>query len=1556
MKLKQGKKTLIFSFLAATALAATVGGLAIGLTSCSKTDQNSSKPVSPTLNTKGEFTSLFGNNLKPMVASVLTSQDGRNSITTSAANLILSAWFKNVNNPSLNADYQEWQSNAEENYKTKYNDYQKNKGPNWKQLFQQEVLDPVGGTKQAFIQNQIDQQLQNTFINDLFDKQYLGLNNKGQIEPITQGSGSLQDIDNPDNINGANGAGTLNNFTFSALTQSNPQAIDYGYADFMNYLMTSWVQNTLPLPISMSLWKNGDTPQSSGLFNQEFFGSDAIGDKGSYNFQYFAPATAGGMTLSTTDKFKLLIDGLNNGLYVNDKTGAIDLPVTYTEDSSTTMTIQASSLFDGSIALPFSAAALYKFENAVFGTTDSAMPTASSIDTSSIMKNFLVYNNGTAGGGQSGSQSGSVSGSGSGGSGSSSGSSGAAGFLATRNGTESQNSQTQPGVFMFPYPTTFESQQSGGNNTSVFMGEYRNAIGVKDTINLTGFTTTNQNNNESTYAEGYSGQTQQQTSANLNNFILTRDSFGVHLISIDRLSQIEAAVNGGSSSGSKTDQQTTPKTAYQKYIAACNEIRNTFMFRAAQDITNGTNVYKLQDSLKTYLQNNFATLIVNYAQKAFNENDPYNLFGANVVCGLIKNPSNDATTNPQDTPKQKVKAVANAGTESTGDSSSNNQDSTNQGSNSDQSTKPGLGEFGNQYTDYKQTLESIGANTVTGQFILASGKLNQAEAALKFVNNVRQQMYSNQSAYNNTTDPSQWKKYGIAGVLPYTRDAQSGNFNSLTAIVNDLIATTKPNATTPDNTKVTRNDTNNNPDAIVSGNATTVADPKTAQQLVTNAKANFENAVINYVNNWQDNGVGISWIQSFSNDTANGEQQVGQLTYLFTNNSFVNNAIQACSNSNQFVPIVQNFYMERYLTTQTPTNEELQIPPSLTKPSTPAPSVPGGSNGPDGASQPQAQPQSRASANIAKGQFYDYQSNTLWNSNSSAPNANTVGSTNWVKQQVQQAIDTNYMINNFTSLPNLYADGDWSTLTGTATPEKSSKDAGAGPTATTVDNGVWKIARQVWLNSWEASQYIYKNANGTMFVSYENPSSAAAYQKFLITVEYLLDYNAATDTFSFNNLVNFLNELTANNNRAMVAWANVSSIKKNANYGVNIGTAEANDINSVRSKINSDSQFLADPIYLTKITPYSWYGAPNYFTSSDSVSANQGNLANGYEGKVAWTNNSNYWFTAPMLTSAQQSAIQQKKGAGAGAASAPTTNTGFLGFQVNNSSQFGITNTINSAAFDNSTYTITSFNANSNSSNGGSSYAATPGENGQGSTANNSYAYLGTLYQFVSRTDMETYVGTLSTPNQLMDFYNQNLLNSGLPLTQASKNKMRDIDNGTYATTAEKVNALSQEILTILKDTNQVPDAAFQKMSALPLWNTNNGTTSTLFDTGDGSTPALKTEYVVSLFNAQDVKNLLTTPTAGKEGSSDSTPATPTLNTTDTGFLGLNPQAFFNAVVMLANNNTQLQSDAMKAMFTKLGSFKVYDQRLVTGLDSSWITNYQEWQPILNLGKNEANN
>ncbi|GAA5414681.1 DUF3713 domain-containing protein [Ureaplasma ceti] len=1392
--MKSKHKKILWTTFGISAIAAIAIGLGAGL-SHRNAQNNAQQTSNPTIQSNGQFTNMYSDNLSPMIASILTSKSGRESTLQTATNNILSSWFKNINNSSLQADYVQWHQDAQKSYNNQYKEYKDKKGSNWQELFQREVLDPVGGTEQAYIQNQIDQNLKSTFISAVFNKNYEGIqtttDGKTTVLPISQGSSKI--VNEAKNINGLHGAGTDNAFTFSAETvpANSVQSVDYGYADFTNFLMNQWVKQTLPLPVIMSLWKNGDKPQDSGLFNQAFFKS-AVGTSGSYKFQYFTPSSADAQVLTTTDKFKQLIQGINEGQYVNATTGAITLPNNDTEDSSTIMTIQASSLFNGTIATPFSAAALYKFNNTVFGTVDANMPTASSIDTSSIMKNFLVYSkNGEAPSSDKANSSPATA--------------HATSAVALRNNFAAQPN-AQKGVFYFPYQTTFVNQEQGSQTQSVFTGIYKDAVGIKDTVNITG-AVTKQDSSDPT----------KSTSANLNDFILTRDQFGVHLISIDRLSQIQAAV--AKISG------TTPADEYKKFEAACTEIRNTFMWRAATDIANGTNNYKLQDSLKEFLTNNFNELIIKYAQKALNSQDAYNLFGANVMSG--NKPSSSESTNK-------------------------------------------LGTFGTDLKEYQNILNSIQASTDLGKLMLSSIYLDDSEKALTFVNNVRQQLYANQSSYSSP-NPSDWKDYGLAGVLPYTRNSKTGNFDSLTALVNAFVGNFTPKAASKAPVAA-RNASNANPNQLTAGNdKELVQAPKTTEDLVTNAKVNFENDVVNYINN-----------NTFTQitTTSNGNfTLVGSPTYLITNNVYVNNAIQANNGANQLAPIVQNLYMQRYLIAQNKIGTNQTV-------------IQGSSKGSESnlislaaadTSATSSSSTSSSQSSAAKGYFYDFSTNSIWQSANASSEVNTAGSNAWIRSKMQEAIDSNYMINNFTSLTNLYDQGDWTSLEST----KGSADA----------NGIWKIARQVWLKSWQSSQYMYKNSNGTTFYAYENPTAASNYQKFLITVEYLLDYNASTNTFSFKNLINYLNKVTANNNRAMVAWMNMSSTKGDPSFGLLSTYKSAENTTSVQKQVQTDATFKSLPIYLSKVSPYSWYSAPNYFTSNAATSSNQGNIAAQYKKDVSYTTDSNYWYSAPMTASEKD-----------------TTNTGFVGFQANNGSEFGLNNLITNSAFDNSTY-------------------ATPSFVSDKQTGAENYNYLGTLYQYGSRADLIKAVENISTPNGLMNLYDSVLRNSDLPVSQTSKEKMESLNNAIYKTSSDKVAALSKEIVSIIQDTKQVPDSAFSKMNGMPLWNNNNGTTSTKFAASSSKDSAMVYEYVVTLFNSNDVKALMTN---GK------------LNTTSTGFLGLNPQTFFNAIALLATSNYQLQNDAMNNMVNVIGKMKVYDQRLANSLNSSWIANYEEWQKLKN--------
>lgn len=1271
------KKKKIFKFSSF----GLIGVLSLSLTlpfvlnSCAS---NSTTVTNPSLHANS-FTSMNKDDLSPIALASLSSTEGRQSLLKTFSNKLLENWFGTISNSTLTSVYNKWVSDAEDSYKNEYDNYKNSKGDNWKVLFQKEVLDPVGGTKEDYILNKIYSNVKDKFIEIIFKNKYLsvkdGTNGYVKVDANTKGL-----ISKPENINGAGGvAGTKNNFAFSeaAIEKNSRTSLDYGIADFLNFLMDDWIYNVFPLPISMSLWKNAANPNTSNLFDLTYFGSDTVGTEGSYNFQYFTPKSKSPVYLTTTDKFELLMTNLKSGRYVDKTTGLINLPTDYTEDSSTTMTIEFDKLYSGEISIPFASAALYKLNNEVFGISDQNIYTASdaNVVTDSIMKNFLVFNGQTSG------------------------------------------SDTTTGVFNFPYDVYI-------NNASVFFGEYQNAKGIRDNINLSG---------------------------KLGNFILNRNSFGVHLISIDRISKIKEAV--GTASGT---------ISLDQYKKACNEIRNTFMYRYAEDQVNGTSKYDIMSSLKTYLTDNFDKILFRYVSSYVNNStsNTNNLFGAAVV-------NNTAYT-------------ANAG-----------------------SSKSTFLDFNDQ-TDqsYIDVLTSISNNTPLSNLLKNAILLEKAESILKTWNNLKSKIYDNAANYNNVTKPDEWKKYGIAGVMSYARNATTGNFDSLSNLITYLIKNVSTTPALP-YSSFNENAINGKSTPTITSTSDAITQINTPSDLVSFAKKSYESAIASYVN-------------SVSLQINNKKEYISSPTVVFTNDDYINNSIQANSSASNLNTIAQNFYMQNYLTNQAGFTTNTRR---------------------------------RSSTNV----FYDFKSNKI-----SYNTSNTTGDTDWIKQNLQNSINSIYILSNFTDLTNLYSDGDWT--------DKTKID---------------QIASDIWNNSWNSSQYNFSSSNSNNIACYENPSEVQDYYKFLITLEYLLDYDVQNNKFTWSNLITFLNDATQNNGKALVGWINQSSIKMTPNFGLNKDSTEISAVANVQTKVETDSQFNGAPLLLTKITPYSWFGAPNYYSSTPP------------QPTLQYSADKNYWYTSPTLKNNNNK-----------------TSAGFVGFQFQRSSSLGTNNELPNESFENSTYT-----------------------NAPTTTASK-ISYLGSLYNFGTRDNIIEYVKTkLAVVSDLKNFYDNNLLNPGLPIKQETKEKIENIIQ-SVSTNSNKVVELTNAIVNLLNDNTQVPDNCFTRMEGMPIWNSDG---TTLFSVDSEETDYIvKNQYIVTQFNYQDVQNLLT-----QDGALNTT--------TGTGFLGLNPTTFFNCIVDLAMNSTTLQDAAYNNMFEKIGSVAVYDYRLINFIEKVYISNYDDWKEILDL-------
>ena len=828
--LRKNKKFLKLSVFSSFFVTTVVAGTSFALTSCSSSANSNDIPTIG----KSSFTSL-NSSILPVVASTLSSKSGQSALLTSFINKVLYHWFQSINDSSIEATYSDWEDAANQTYNDKYSQYQSSGKNNWKQLFQQDVLDPVGGTKESFIQNEINNNLKNTFIDQIFSENvsnYLAYNST----PVNDLPNDIFELDN-NYVNGAT-PGAKNNFKFNAeAIQSNIRKnLDYGYADFLEFLMDNWIKHALPLPLSMSLWKNGTNSSKIKSLFSDFFTQNSTPDgysSGSYAFQYFESSNNDNLqSLSTTGKFKQLIDNLYNGKYVSNVNGLIKLPVDYTEDSSTVLITPATNLFDGTYVTPFSAAAWYKLSNYVFGINDANVQTLSKINDNFIMGNFLYV-------------------------------------PTTAQARETNKTGTgivkNEGVFNFPYQTNWTNpltQQS----TSVFNGDYSGATGITDTVNLNDKTTIlgqSQNNGKTdVVAEGDSAT----TTSKLGDFILTRNSFGVHLIGIDRISKLKAAYNKNNSASFN-----------DRFQSFCNELRNTFMYYYALDTINGTTTYKVQDSLKQYFTDNFNDLILKYIEQLVNSpsTNVNNLFGAKVVLD---------------------KSTISSYTNNFGFPDEDN---------------------GKNYKDYYSTLNEI----KTGNFktLLDSiVNLNNIKAANNFNKQLKDAIYNNQSTLNSNANASAWIANGISGTLPYKRDNSNGDFTSLMQLINSIVTNTAPNTATNDQNsgiqkidhqviKDLQNDVSQNKyrnltkasEQLASNNNTNISKPQNTRDALTNAKNLYQNSLVTYLNT--------------INLVIEPKETTGKNTYIFTNNEYVNNALLAVGSDGTLNSIVYNFYMQQYL-------------------------------------------------------------------------------------------------------------------------------------------------------------------------------------------------------------------------------------------------------------------------------------------------------------------------------------------------------------------------------------------------------------------------------------------------------------------------------------------------------------------------------------------------------------------------------------------------------------------------------------------------------------------
>ncbi|MDE7222028.1 MAG: hypothetical protein K2N40_02070, partial [Ureaplasma sp.] len=610
-------------------------------------------------------------------------------------------------------------------------------------------------------------------------------------------------------------------------------------------------------------------------------------------------------------------------------------------------------------------------------------------------------------------------------------------------------------------------------------------------------------------------------------------------------------------------------------------------------------------------------------------------------------------------------------------------------------------------SNFINSLNEIISTTSLRSFIDSSIDYQYAVLSKKFVESINNKIYENQSQFNNNEDPSLWGANGISGVLPYTRNSNNGQFETLTKLIDSILMNVTPSSSNLPYSN------NTNDSRAISGTISNVTVTDTSSYFYQ-AKNNYQQNVIKYLN--ETNPLIINSTYNF----------LSSPTRIFTSNYYLNQAMIALGDTD-FSNIVRNMYYQQYL-----------------------------------------YPNRRFMQNL--------------------PTNPAEGTTEWIVQKVSNAIDSVYKMNLFVDSKNVYSLGDW-----------DSYDA------------LKAKANQFFSNSIDENQFTYSYAdqdgNNIEYYSYSQYSEIEEYYNLLINIRYVLDYNTETSKLNFKPLYDALLQATDNGtslnpSRSAVAWVNQESINQFKEFGYSSSNLSSQlTITNLQTKAISDSTFKINPVLLTNINSYSWFNStnpyPNFVSSGSLVdSTNQNSLT--------FSKDNSYWTVAPMSNTSSTS----------------NYNSGFLGFQLENSSPLGISSSL-----------PTSWTSNS-------SYSNLP-------VSQTNVSYIGMFYSFVSRSNLINLIDNVTTPSQLQSFYENQIANSGLPISQQNHTAMENIINTAYSTITEKLDALKTKLKEILNDTTQVPNNAFTKLDQMPLWNNELNSFTTLFDT-NSQTAALKNQYVLT--------------------------------------------------------------------------------------------------------------
>ncbi|MGL4647469.1 MAG: DUF3713 domain-containing protein [Mycoplasmoidaceae bacterium] len=365
--MKKSKSKFVRLSLITLGLVAIVSPSVLLLASCSGADQKKDKDRvdrgDGTLFAKNEKNPAISTTLEEGLYEALTNEG---SMTKSLDGHISNLFYNTIKfiseelvnesgdkgNATFSRDLKNKEEEIDKDYKKLVENEQKNSS-DWERNLQDNYLDPNGGTEESY-KNIKRNEWALTYLTDkIFEESFIFTAKNGAVIKTPQVSDLMKALNKIDGYSFIwKGENKLENF----------------YAAIQEFVFEEWLMNEKPMIVNMSLWKYG-TPKGgiNSIFNTNIKVTEPEPEEqamknidsrqtdlaGTYEFPYFS-SSADNSNFSSIEKFNNFVTTskatpnhkLSSISGVPNNAGLIDIPQSYTEDSSTYILAKTSNIMD----------------------------------------------------------------------------------------------------------------------------------------------------------------------------------------------------------------------------------------------------------------------------------------------------------------------------------------------------------------------------------------------------------------------------------------------------------------------------------------------------------------------------------------------------------------------------------------------------------------------------------------------------------------------------------------------------------------------------------------------------------------------------------------------------------------------------------------------------------------------------------------------------------------------------------------------------------------------------------------------------------------------------------------------------------------------------------------------------------------------------------------------------------------------------------------------------------------------------------------------------------